>query len=72
MTSSMWLLGLGWPGAGSGLPHALPTPLDGLVTVAVMLAFYAFGEWAHRRQMALERDKVVSFTATPGSSRNPS
>jgi hypothetical protein len=65
MTGATWLLGLGWPGAGGGLPHALPTPFDGLVTGVLMLAFYAFGEWAHRRQIALRREKVVPFPAPP-------
>ena len=67
MTSSIWVLGLGWPGAGSGLPHAFPTPVDGLVTGVLMLAFYAFGHWAHRRQITLQREKVVPFPVAPGS-----
>lgn len=65
MSGSIWLLGLGWPGAGNALPHALPTPMDGLVTGLLMLAFYGFGAWAHRRQVALRREKVVPFPAPP-------
>ena len=61
MTTSILLLALGWPGAGNPLPRALPAPVDGLLTAVVMLAFYAFGEWAHRRQIALQRAKVVPF-----------
>ena len=59
MTTSMWLLGLGWPGAGSA--QTFPSTVDGLATAVVMLAFYAFGEWAHRRQLAERRAKVVPF-----------
>ena len=65
MTGSMWLLGLAWPGAGNALPHPFPTPLDGLVTGCLMLVFYAFGEWAHRRQLAQRREKVVPFPSAP-------
>ena len=55
----MWLLGLGWPGAGSA--PALPSLTDGLVTAVIMLAFYGFGEWAHQRQLAERRAKIVPF-----------
>ena len=68
MTTSMRLLGLGWPGAGSVRPS--PSLIDGIVTAAVMLAFYAFGEWAHRRQLAQRREKVVPFLAAPPSNRS--
>jgi hypothetical protein len=71
MTSSMWLLGLGWPGEGLGLPAFQPTPLDGLLTAALMLAFYAFGDWAHRRRSGLDRKTVVPFEEpAPASSHH--
>ena len=68
MTSSIWLLGLGWPGEGTGLPPFRPTLLDGLLTAVLMLAFYAFGEWANRRRVALDREKVVPFEGAPSPS----
>ena len=64
MTTPIWLLGLGWPGAGSSFPPVFPTKVDALLTVALMVAFYAFGEWAHRRRLAAGREKVVPFLIT--------
>ena len=64
MPTSLLLFALGWPGAGAVHPGP-PDLVDGLVTGAMMLAFYAFGEWAHRRQLALRRAKVVPFRVTP-------
>jgi len=65
MPVSLLLLALGWPGAAVARPRALhpslPSLVDGLATGILMLGFYAFGEWAHRRQIALRRSKVVPF-----------
>jgi hypothetical protein len=69
MPTSLLLLALGWSGPALARPSAihpgLPDLVDGLVTGAMMLAFYAFGEWAHCRQLALRRAKVVPFQVTP-------
>ena len=45
----------------SGYLRSMAIPIDGLATGILMLAFYAFGEWAHRRQLAQRRAKVVPF-----------
>ena len=68
MTTPIWLFGLGWPGAGSA--PSPPSLFDVVVTTVVMVAFYAFGEWAHRRQLAQRREKVVPVLAAPLSNRS--
>jgi hypothetical protein len=64
MPTSLLLFALGLPGAGlaptSAASSGLTNPVEGLVTGAMMVAFYAFGE-ATRTRARLSR--VISSAA---------